>query len=507
MTTTSTTTVRPPSQAQNLTPPIRHAASSPQLQPSPSSGATGPNAPNLSVSKRVPLHKSNQNSHRSNVKPGSFRHTKRSPLPETWKSSSRTTGRVPRGHRPSEKLLARSGSQSVSTSSAATISGRIQVVTSPVTVSCRSSSVGAAPRHRRKKELPLLAPSTESGAWPWTAERGGSMKGGKVLPLLQINLHAANGRQPLTRTASSSSAKGFSSLSRNGSAYTMFSRVGSHSPYASISRGTSGGTSSHRGAGEESSWAEYSFRNSPVLSGYKHLPPPNLHSPQHPDEIDDDSGDEPHLCNILAPHLSHLPDASPDVTIHAPPGPVGRQRSIQSLRDCLRRHKSASSSRVTSPNVAIFSTDPHAGPNSAKLDSETAQNQVKRRSVGHYDQRRGHDPRVSPSRREANRVFDEEGERGIRRTDGLDSRNETTERGRSDSRGLPRLGFGGLKWSASSSRSPPYSTPPPPLGLRGARTNSTPARGHDKGGKRDDKTNQKELERERLLWGTSWGRG
>jgi hypothetical protein len=491
--TTSTTTVRP-LKPKSTSPPMRHTNSSPQLKyPSPL-GTSGSNTPDLLGSRRVISYKSNHGSYRGSAKPGSSRPNRRSPLPDTWKNPSRPTGRKQRRHHPSDKLLARSGSSSLLTSSGGATGTRIQVMTSPVTVSCRSSSVGAAMRHKRKKELPLLSPSAESGAWPWlvdTGKNGG--KGSKVSLLPKINIHATNGKLPLTRTGSASSTRGFSSLSRNGSAYTTFSRVGSNSPYASISRaGTSG---------------EYSYRNSPVVAGFNHL---RQADEEHTDEGEDDSGDEPHLSNILAPHLSPLGDAKPDTMAH--PGPVGRQRSIQSLRACLRRHESINSSRITSPNAAAFPIDQvtpapvlSLPPN---VGHEPLQHQLKGRSMGNYDERRRREGAIAPSRHKDGHSFDDdEGEWGIRRVEGVgaENENETSERGRTNSRGLFRLGPGVLNWPVSSSRSPPYSTLPPP-GVRSTRTSSTPARGHDNKGKKDNKMSQKELERERLLWGTSWGR-
>jgi hypothetical protein len=388
-------------------------------------------------------------------------------------------------------------------------------MTSPVTVSCRSSSVGATARHRRK-ELPLLTPSVESVAWPWLVDPGRNGKGGKVPPLPKINLRVIDGKR-LARTGSSSSARGFSSLSRNGSAYTTFSRVSSNSPYVSISRaGASGMASSNRGAGEENSWADYSHRDSPIITGFKHLPHPDLDDKDHSDEGDEDSGDEPHLSNILAPHLSPMGDAKPNAAGH--PGPVGRQRSIQSLRACLRRHESKGSSRIASPSAATFPVDQihpipilplplpmHAGANSPKLDHEVLQNPTKHRNMGNYDQRRGRDASVAPSRRKGDHMFGDGGEEGgVRRVEGVGAESEASERGRTGSRGLLRQGLNGSAWPASSSPSPPYSTPPP-SGVRSTRTSSTPARRPDRKGKNDDKVTRKELERERLLWGTSWG--
>ena len=372
-------TITPP---KRPTPPLRQTSSSPQLQ--------------VAIASIVP--KSRQN---STAKPSSAHPIRRSPLPDTWHDPKPPTqGHAPRRRLPSEKLLARSGSltSAAASSAAATVAANRKAHLSPVTVSCRSSSVGATTR-KKPKDLPLLTPSTDEPR----------------PPLPKINVHATNGltgKRSLPRTGSAPTGK---DLSRNASSYVSLSRREREAHH-------------HHDADEE-----------------------------------EDSDNEPHLANILAPHISPLLDApshSPTRTAQARPGPVGRQRSIQSLRACLSRHESRGSRRtstVASPQTATFPLD-HAPP----VVAPRVHDPSKRRSMGHVD--RPVD-KIAP-----------------------------TERGRSGSRGI-------LQWPTE--RSPSHSA-------QGAMrvAAALPARGgapaHDNGKK--DKLSQKELERERLLWGTSWGK-
>lgn len=472
---------------QTKTPPLRHTTSSPQLP-----NSNGSVTPNTASSQPFPPQKSRQNSRKSSAKPSS---SKRSQLPDDWHDSKsrRDQERTPRRRRlPSEKLLARSGSLTNATARVAAEATSQKTHLSPVTVSCRSASVDATTRNKRRKELPLLTPSADTGAWPPAADTG---RGRRGPPLSNLNLHAANGKRSLARTGSASSARGFSSLSRNGSAYTSLSRA----------------AGSRWDRADDSNWAEYSHRNSPVIANFKHLP--SLGYDTHTDEdrgavLDDDSDNEPHLANILAPHVSPLPDAhgGPPNSALNRPGPVGRQQSIQSLRACLVRHESrgrrssVAASRVTSPHRAAFPAEqvvPHSavpiislpapmqptGPSVPPLpggDDRLGASLSKRRSMGHFEPRRPHGT-------------------VLRKVDTID----TVERGRSGSRTttLLSLGLNALQWQSTASRSPSHSVQGT---RRTARTGSTTARDMSKGKK--DKMSKKELETERLLWGTSWGR-
>lgn len=474
----STLTVRP-------SPPLRHTTSSPQLPPSTSPNVTNSSNPNI----YFPPQKSRQNSNRSSTKPTSSRPSKRSPLPDSWQESTkpREPGRTLRRRLPSEKLLARSGSLTSATAAAAAVASRKAHI-SPVTVSCRSASVDATTRHRRRKELPLLTPSADTGAWPWMAGSS-SGNGKKEHSLPKINVHAANGKRSLARTGSTSSARGFSSLSRSGSIYANLSR---------------------RDRADDSSWAEYSHRNSPVVGNYKHLPQLQLDHAIHTDE-DEDSDNEPHLANILAPHVSPLASPQPNPAKSARPGPVGRQQSIQSLRACLDKHESrgrrasVATPRVISPQFASFHDQNTIPPASAvpaltlpspMQDGNDSQGLIKRRSMGHFEAQRRRDTSGRLSRQELQLQ---------RQRERMENNDHVIERGRSGSKALLPPGLGTHHWQANertttaalaSSRSPSQSV---------ARTNGPPAR-RGTGDKPNDKLSQKELETERLLWGTSWGR-
>jgi hypothetical protein len=395
--------------------------------------------------------------------------------------SERKTSRSSRRHPPA-KLLARSGSLSTTT-------GRSLKPTT-VTVLCRSSSVGA-PRRSRKRELPFLSPSGETTVWPWVVENDSSH------PVPRINVHRAASNNYLARTGSISSAKGRPSFSRPGSRYTSLSRNGS--VYTSLSRagtghtGTSGMASSIRPGYDESIWGDQNYEaNTP---GYRRhwlqRGGPAQYQAEDGEAIEDESDNEPRLANIVAPHVSSTAGSQ------GRPSPVERQRSIQSLRACLQRHHSLS--RGGSPCVATFpkgiSGDvPHHTPMSPSFaihpDIDTSQGPPSatsiKRNASYSDV-----PRFKRGRR-GRREFDDEDLESCRRVEGANGEDsQEGERGRRGSSGLLGLSVSGFRWSSSASHTP---------------RNSSTSRTHDRGrylskGKLSDR----DLERERLLWGTNWG--
>jgi hypothetical protein len=398
-----------------------------------------------------------------------------SSLPASLRTPERP--KVPR-LRPSEKLLARTGSLR----NAKTRAGH----TNPVTIFCRSSSVGNPSRSRRK-QLPLLTPSGETSAWPCTREQ-------RSPPLLpKINIHAANssGIRPLARTGSASSAKAFSSYSR-ASGYTSLSRVGS--AYTTISRsgtGTSAMASSSKLGYDESVLGEYG--HSPTANGFRHLSPQQIIGESN--DTDEDSENEPRLANILAPHVK---SAGPRTE------PVERRQSIRSLRACLQRHHSVSISGaplVTSPASAVFPSIGLSSPNlmvsspshdlSRSHEEATTGGMIKRRSTGQssthrYGRRRSEVEHDDGSFDHHNQSF--------RRIEGAgeDDHVEERERGRSGTRGLLTLGISGIRWSSASSAN--------------TGRNSSNHGGSRASDRRRGKMTEREMERERLLWGTNWGR-
>lgn len=379
---------------------------------------------------------------------------------------------------PSERLLARNGSFSKS-------KGRPAQAATPVTVVCRSSSVGPSSKSR-KQRLPCLTPSKDTASWPWNGEQHA------VPPLPKLNIHAANNPNALRavgRTSSSSSVKAFSSYSR-GSGYTSISRVGS--AYTTLSRsgtGTSAMASSSRVGFDDSVWAEYG--HSPTANGFKHRTPQAVIGETMQD-TDEDSENEPRLSNILAPHVGSMSG----VASAAP----GRQASIQSLRACLQRHHSVSNGGMPQARSPMSAHFPQEGPRSPGpiptlqvspgQEEPATSTKSKRRSAGQYGSRNG-----------KQREFDDDlfeqplqiPGRCIERA-GPNGCVEEVERGRQSTRGLLKLGINSIRWGPSSSSS-------------AGRNSSIPAStaaDHSKG--RKGKMTEKEMERERLLWGTSWGR-
>lgn len=507
---------------RNNGPPIRHAISSPQLQGSPTSVTP------TSYTPRVGL----QESRREESAASGGR---RSPLPETWLGTLTTpalgSGQLQNGKapslrhkesfsaqskngafsqrqslrqkpslshmgksayslpvslrnsdrlsknsqgRPSEKLLARTGSLTNARTKASH--------TSPVTVLCRSSSLGN-PSKSKKKRVPLLAPSGETSAWPWTGEQ-------RSAPLLpKINVHVANsaGVRPLARTGSASSANAFTSYSR-GSGYNSLSRAGS--AYTTISKsgtgaGTSAMASSSRLGYDDSIWGEYG--HSPSANGFRR---PLQHPIGESNDTDEDSENEPRLSNILAPHVK---SGRPSME------PVERRASIRSLRACLERHHSVSTVNaplVTSPSSAMSPANEPTTPNlvvsspSHNFDpvhEEAPGRMIKRRSTGQSSAQR-----FGSGRRKDEREFDDnpfdELQPNCRRIEGA---NVDEERGRKGTRSLLRLGINGIRWSPSSSIT----------GRNSSQNGGSRAPDKTKG-----KMTEREMERERLLWGTNWGR-
>jgi hypothetical protein len=178
----------------------------------------------------------------------------------------------------------------------------------------------------------------------------------------------------------------------------------------------------------------------------------------------DDDELEPHLSNILAPH-------------------PGRQQSIQSLRACLHRHQSISNFQTASPTTSSFAAN-ISGTTGSSIEehnpttpgsSSLSYSQALERGKGS----------LRRSRKE--RVFDEDDLKDCIRVIESNENDEESKRGRRSQRNnLLRLGVGEFQWtpsrSASNFRSPVQRAP-----LK-------------------SKASDKELERERLLWGTSWGR-
>ncbi|PVG00802.1 hypothetical protein CPB86DRAFT_700492, partial [Serendipita vermifera] len=393
----------------------------------------------------------------------------------------RRTNRSSRRH-PSAKLLAR-------TSSLSSATGRSLKPTT-VTVLCRSSSVGP-PRRNRKRELPFLSPSGETTVWPWVVEGEASP------PLPRINVYRSASNSFLARTSSISSGKGRPSFSRPGSRYTSLSRNGS--VYTSLSRagtgltGPSGMASSIKPGYDESIWGDQSYEGN--TTGYRRHFLQRGGPPQYQGDdggaIDDESDNEPRLANIVAPHVSSIAGSQ------GRPSPVERQRSIQSLRACLQRHHSLS--RGGSPCVATFPkgisgdvaqhtpmTPSFAVHPDVDLPQKSSSSTSIKRNASYSDV-----PRFKRGRRER-REFDDEHLEGCRRVEGADGNNAREgERGRRSSSGLLGLNVGGFRWSSSASHTP---------------RNSSTSRARDHGKYQSKgKLTDKDLERERLLWGTSWG--
>lgn len=389
--------------------------------------------------------------------------------------SSRSSQREPRRRKrlPSDVLLSRHASSQALP--------KVNLEPSPVTVLCRSSSLGARSR-LKKRTLPLLAPSGDPSSWPSGQPSESSPPS---VPRIAVQSAKASGKQSLRRTGSTSSAYTHSVASRRGSNYASLSRVGSS--YTTFSRTGTGGTGT---SGMASSNGEVgSVGHGSMAPSYRDFQRPDVHDTALAGETDEDSDNEPRLANIVAPHVSGGESGA---------GPVGRQQSIQSLRACLQRHNS----RTSSPAVATFPngisdsypedhtprTRRASHRQSVKPEPPSTSYASKRNSTGAYNRSVRHDQGV----------FDEfdhhSAPRRVEGADGLDNtHDDETERGRRGTRLLNNLGMGNLRWhsvSASSSRA----------GTKSALSRQSSA------SRLRNKPSDKELERERLLWGTSWGR-
>ncbi|KAG8826496.1 hypothetical protein FRC17_008214 [Serendipita sp. 399] len=394
---------------------------------------------------------------------------------------------------PSDYLLSRNGTPNTRPA---------DLLASPVTVLCRSSSVGP-PTKSKRSALPLLSPSGGISEWPLDHSSAGDPA---AVPKITIRSPSKfSVKQSLVRSGSTSSAKYHSSTPpRLGSGYASLPRVGSG--FTSISRSGTGTSamSSSIGLPLEAG----SSSHSPVVPSYRDYFQ-NGRDTTH--ESDEDSENEPRLSNIIVPHVS--PIGGPHSRPH--PGPVGRQQSIQSLRACLRRHKSVS--QANSPAVTTFPLgisapfedassplQPSSVVNGAS--SVTEHDAVTRKAAMSSKRSSFSSAYAGNSVRSRKRVFDEDfdQERGPRRVEGADQPDEGTSlsRGRRSTRSILNLGLGNLRWnSASSSSNAQAPTSSGYVGV-GSRHSSSSRMGRTQKRPPTDR----ELEQEKLLWGTSWGR-
>ncbi|KAG8852062.1 hypothetical protein FRB91_007058 [Serendipita sp. 411] len=429
-----------------------------------------------------------QRSHRSMHDPS----TRRSKLQhETSQREGRRRRRLP-----SDFLLSRNGKPN---------SYHADILASPVTVLCRSSSVGP-PTKSKRHALPLLTPSGGIPDWPLNSPAGDQAS------VPKIAIHSPSrlpSKQPLIRTASTSSAKYHSStLSRRSSGYASLPRVGSG--FTSISRSGTGTSAMASSTGLPLEVGSSS--QSPVVPSYRDYFQ-NREDAVHDGETDEDSENEPRLANIIAPHVSPIATSRPRPRPKL--DPVGRQQSIQSLRACLNRHHSAS--QTSSPAVATFPasiTGPSeelVSPMQASSVSNGSYMITEQDALGKKTARSSKRSSLSSlytgtSVRGGKRLFDEDfdHERGPRRVEGADQQEDglSLNRGRRSTRSILNLGLGNLRWNSASAASNAHASTSSGYARVGSRHSSSSRMGRAQ--KRQP--TEQELEQEKLLWGTSWGR-